>query len=170
MSYTAPDNIQTKADAIIALASTIADSDLSARGDGTVNTALDVLADQLADSDVDVPPTNAGAILELAKYVSQGGGGGASYPIVLGQHATAYLATLDESGNWVPDMEHAISEAAVGTCVYVTTEAGYEAWVTASYDNTAEAEIPYALKSEDGVTHIYFIMPDRAVIVHTDEE
>lgn len=75
MSYTAPNDIQTKADAIIALASTLADSDLSALGDGTVNTALDVLADQLADSDVEVPPTNAGAILELAKYVSQGGGG-----------------------------------------------------------------------------------------------
>ena len=79
MSYTAPTDIQTKADAIIALASTIADSDLSALGDGTVNTALDVLADQLADSDVDVPPTNAAAILALAQYVSQGGGGGASF-------------------------------------------------------------------------------------------
>ena len=169
MSYTAPNDIQTKADAIIALASTLANSDLSALGDGTVNTALDVLADQLADSDVDVPPTNAAAILALAQYVSQGGGGGASYPIVLGQHATAYLATLDERGNWVPDMEHAISEAAVGTCVYVTTEAGYEAWVTASYDDIAEAEIPYAVKSEDGVTSIHFIMPDRAVAVGTAE-
>lgn len=76
MAYTPPTNIQTKADAVLALASTIADEDKTALGDGSVNTALDVLADVLAGQDVEVPQTNAGAILALAQYV--GGGGGSS--------------------------------------------------------------------------------------------
>lgn len=68
MSYTIPTNVQTKAEAILAVASAIADEDMGARYDGTVNTSLDVLADVLAAQDVDVPQTNAGAILALAQY------------------------------------------------------------------------------------------------------
>ena len=75
MSYTAPQYVDTKEQAVLALASTIAGEDKTALGDGSVNTALDVLADVLAGQDVEVPQTNAGAILALAQYV--GGGGGA---------------------------------------------------------------------------------------------
>ena len=77
MSYTAPQYVDTKEQAVLALASTIADEDKTALGDGSVNTALDVLADVLAGQDVEVPQTIAGAILALAQYV-QGGGGGSS--------------------------------------------------------------------------------------------
>lgn len=75
MSYTAPQYVDTKEQAVLALASTIADEDKTALGNGSVNTALDVLADVLAGQDVEVPQTNAGAILALAQYV---GGGGSS--------------------------------------------------------------------------------------------
>ena len=78
MSYTIPSSVQTKAEAVLAVASAIADEDMGARYDGTVNTSLDVLADVLAAQDVDVPQTNAGAILALAQYAHGGGGGGAS--------------------------------------------------------------------------------------------
>lgn len=74
MSYTIPDYVDTKEQAVLALASTIADEDKSALGDGSVNRALDVLADTLAGENVDVPQTNAGAILALAQYVGGGGG------------------------------------------------------------------------------------------------
>ena len=70
MSYTAPTDVQTKADAVLALASTIAGEDKTALGNGSVNKALDVLADVLAEQDVNVPQTNAGAILALAQYAS----------------------------------------------------------------------------------------------------
>lgn len=78
MSYTIPSTVQTKAEAVLAVASAIADEDMGARYDGTVNTSLDVLADVLAAQDVQVPQTNAGAILALAQYAHGGGGGGAS--------------------------------------------------------------------------------------------
>lgn len=78
MSYTAPQYVDTKEQAILALASVIADEDKGALGDGSVNRALDVLADVLANQDVQVPQTDAGAILALADYVSGGGGGGSS--------------------------------------------------------------------------------------------
>jgi len=70
MSYTAPTYVDTKAQAILALASTIADEDKTLLGDGSVNKALDVLADVLAEQDVSVPQTDAGAILALAQYAS----------------------------------------------------------------------------------------------------
>ena len=76
MSYSPPQYVDTKAQAILALASTIADEDKTMLGDGSVNRALDVLADTLAGENVEVPQTNAGAILALAQYVGGGGGGG----------------------------------------------------------------------------------------------
>lgn len=76
MSYTAPNDLFTSEEAILSLASSIADEDRTHLGNGTVNGALDVLADALAEQDVEVPPMNAGAILALAQYV--GGGGGSS--------------------------------------------------------------------------------------------
>ena len=77
MSYTAPQYVDTKEQAILALASTIKGEAVTG-GDGSVNRALDILADVLAESDVQVPQTDAGAILALAQYVSGGGGGGDS--------------------------------------------------------------------------------------------
>lgn len=70
MSYTPPTYVDTKAQAILALASVVADTDKTALGDGSVNKALDVLADAMAAQDVSVPQTNAGAILALAQYAS----------------------------------------------------------------------------------------------------
>ena len=70
MSYTAPQYVDTKEQAVLALASTIAGEDKTALGNGSVNKALDVLADVLAQQDVSVPQTNAGAILALAQYAS----------------------------------------------------------------------------------------------------
>jgi len=77
MSYTAPQYVDTKEQAILALASTIKGEAVTG-GDGSVNRALDILADVLAEQDVQVPQTDAGAILALADYVSGGGGGGGS--------------------------------------------------------------------------------------------
>ena len=73
MSYTAPQYVDTKEQAILALASTIKGEAVTG-GDGSVNRALDILADVLAEQDVQVPQTDAGAILALADYVSGGGG------------------------------------------------------------------------------------------------
>lgn len=75
MSYTAPQYVDTKEQAVLALASTIKGEAVTG-GDGSVNRALDILADVLAEEDVQVPQTDAGAILALAQYVSGGGGGG----------------------------------------------------------------------------------------------
>ena len=72
MSYTAPQYVDTKEQAILALASTIKGEAVTG-GDGSVNRALDILADVLAEQDVQVPQTDAGAILALADYVSGGG-------------------------------------------------------------------------------------------------
>lgn len=69
MSYTAPTYVDTKEQAVLALASTIKGEAVTG-GDGSVNRALDILADVLADQDVQVPQTDAGAILALAQYAS----------------------------------------------------------------------------------------------------
>ncbi len=77
MSYTAPQYVDTREQAVLALASTIKGEAVTG-GDGSVNRALDLLADVLAEQDVQVPQTDAGAILALAQYVGGGGGGDAS--------------------------------------------------------------------------------------------
>ena len=69
MSYTIPDYVDTKEQAVLALASTIKGEAVTG-GDGSVNRALDILADVLAEQDVQVPQTDAGAILALAQYAS----------------------------------------------------------------------------------------------------
>lgn len=69
MSYTAPQYVDTKEQAVLALASTIKGEAVTG-GDGSVNRALDILADVLAEQDVQVPQTDAGAILALAQYAS----------------------------------------------------------------------------------------------------
>lgn len=72
MSYSPPAYVDTKEQAILALASTIAETDKTGLGDGSINKALDILADVMAESDVEVPQTDAGAILALAQYASMG--------------------------------------------------------------------------------------------------
>lgn len=79
MSYTAPTDLFTSEEAILSLASSIADEDRTNLGNGTINGALDVLADALADQNVEVPPMNSGAILALAQYVTGGGGGSSDF-------------------------------------------------------------------------------------------
>ena len=91
MSYTAPEYVDTRAQAILVLASTIADEDKTGIGNCSVRAALDVLADTLADSDVTIPETDAGEILALAQYVSGGGGGG-------GDFTTATVTIVNDTG------------------------------------------------------------------------
>lgn len=100
MSYTIPDSVQTKAEAVLAVASAIADTDMGARYDGTVNTSLDVLADVLAAQDVQVPQTNAGAILALAQYAHGGGGGGASTQTLTVTKTSESDAVLVTTTSW----------------------------------------------------------------------
>ena len=91
MSYTAPQYVDTKEQAVLALASTIKGEAVTG-GDGSVNRALDILADVLAESDVQVPQTDAGAILALADYVSGGGGGSSDFTTA---HVTATGTKFD---------------------------------------------------------------------------
>ena len=114
MSYTAPTYVDTKEQAILALASVIADEDKGALGDGSVNRALDVLADVLANQDVQVPQTNAGAILALADYVSGGGGGG-------GDLTTATVTIVNSSASRL--------DGAIPSAVDTVEEGSYSTFV-----------------------------------------
>ena len=109
MSYTIPEYVDTPEQAILAVASAVKGEQVTG-GDGSVNRALDILADTLAETDVTVPQTDAGAILALAQYVSGGGGvtlgaPGAVYsdgaePTIGGYyvfHNSAHFAMLGES-------------------------------------------------------------------------
>lgn len=75
MAYTIPTSADTPEQAILAVASAVKGEQVTG-GDGSVNKALDILADALAGEDVEVPMTQQGAILALAQYVGGGGGGG----------------------------------------------------------------------------------------------
>lgn len=74
MAYTIPTSADTSEQAILAVASAVKGEQVTG-GDGSVNKALDILADALAGEDVEVPMTQQGAILALAQYVGGGGGG-----------------------------------------------------------------------------------------------
>lgn len=74
MAYTIPTSADTPEQAILAVASAVKGEQVTG-GDGSVNKALDILADALAGEDVEVPMTQQGAILALAQYVGGGGGG-----------------------------------------------------------------------------------------------
>ena len=93
MSYTAPQYVDTREQAILALASTIKGEAVTG-GDGSVNRALDILADTLAEQDVQVPQTDAGAILALAQYVSGGGGGDFTTATVTLNRAEGFAAAM----------------------------------------------------------------------------
>ena len=143
MAYTAPTNVQTKADAILALASTIAGEDKTALGNGSVNKALDVLADVLAQQDVDVPQTNAGAILALAQYAQGGGGASTQTLTVTKQNAgdtvvvwtiswADYIADSSDADAWVvvqPDSTDglvSVYSIPIGTSFWVSINDSYE--------------------------------------------
>lgn len=68
MAYTIPTSADTPEQAILAVASAVKGEQVTG-GDGSVNTALDILADALAGENVEVPMTQQGAILALAQYV-----------------------------------------------------------------------------------------------------
>lgn len=108
MSYTPPTYVDTKEQAILALASTIADEDKRALGNGSVNRALDVLADVLAGRNIDVPQTNAGAILALAQYVTGGGGGGGT------AHSITCKRIVDMETGETEDIPSRVSVAVLG--------------------------------------------------------
>lgn len=108
MAYEIPEYVDTQEQAILAVASAVKGEQV-AGGDGSVNTALDVLADALAGENVQVPQTQQGAILALAQYVSGGGGGGGgdastatvTYTLTGGKsdlYVEAAIAVEDESG------------------------------------------------------------------------
>jgi hypothetical protein len=81
MAYTIPTSADTPEQAILAVASAVKGEQVTG-GDGSVNTALDILADALAGQDVEVPMTQQGAILALAQYVGGGGGVDVGAPTV----------------------------------------------------------------------------------------
>lgn len=135
MSYTAPQYVDTKEQAILALASTIKGEAVTG-GDGSVNRALDILADVLAEQDVQVPQTDAGAILALADYVSGGGGGGGTAHSItckvindmqtgelLDMPDCVGMASIQDDGRWGSDNPYAppenpVKEAVGGTILY----------------------------------------------------
>lgn len=133
MSYTPPTYVDTKAQAILALASVVADEDKTNLGDGSVNRALDVLADAMAAQDVSVPQTNAGAILALAQYIGGGGGGGGEHSItckvldpqtftLTDMPSRVSVAVLNEElHEWIPDPDpDFVDKAPSGTIMYAS--------------------------------------------------
>lgn len=158
MSYTTPSNVQTKEQAVLALASTIADADKTNLGDGSVNKALDILADVLAEQDVQVPQTNAGAILALAQYVGGGGGGGdfttAEVTIVnnTGGDANFKAAFVsDEYRTSVPEFGTEDASATCTVAMYMgTAEATFDdAVFSVSATGDAEVDAPSILITGD---------------------
>lgn len=96
MAYTIPEYVDTPEQAILAVASAVKGEQVTG-GDGSVNTALDILADALAGEDVEVPMTQQGAILALAQYVGGGGGGVDVGPLTRVSEETSAQPAV---GNW----------------------------------------------------------------------
>ena len=92
-----------------------------------------VLADVLAESDVSVPQTDAGAILALAQYVSGGGGGGTSTTDV-------YLWNM--TGNVVPSKVEYVSGYSGGNPTYTELE-------TEGITNEFNGSTVYGIKVKD---------------------
>ena len=157
MSYTAPQYVDTKEQAVLALASTIAGEDKTALGNGSVNKALDVLADVLAEQDVSVPQTNAGAILALAQYASgmvkpegtiaitENGEG-----IDVAQYATADVSVSGGGGSSTQTLT--VTKQGASDTVRVTTIS----WADAIADNY-DAEVEVQPDSTEGLVSVYSI-------------
>lgn len=184
MSYTAPQYVDTKEQAVLALASTIKGEAVTG-GDGSVNRALDILADVLAEQDVQVPQTDAGAILALAQYVSGGGGGGGTAHSItckiindmqtgelLDMPDCVGMASIQDDGRWGSDNpyvapDNPVEEAVGGTILYAHP---YIADESTTY-SAIGLGTPYA-DAFGGVALIgnepsvgTFVMPDDDVIV-----
>lgn len=162
MSYTIPEGIQAKADAVLAVASVIADEDKSALGDGSVNTALDVLADTLAGQDVEVPQTNAGAILALAGYVG-GGGGAQKHPITVdeGSQGNFGFYVHDATGQWtVP-----VTELEGGVPFVIKEEDG-KALTGDNLSLEADYTIPVMYGFDSMQNQAFAIMPNSELHVY----
>lgn len=113
MAYTIPTSADTPEQAILAVASAVKGEQVTG-GDGSVNKALDILADALAGEDVEVPMTQQGAILALAQYVGGGGGVDVGAPTYIVGGGTA-----PEVGGYVSDYSDVISGVAIGDTVIV---------------------------------------------------
>lgn len=143
MSYTAPQYVDTKEQAILALASVIADEDKTALGNGSVNKALDVLADVLAQQDVQVPQTNAGAILALAQYAS-------------GMVKPEGTITITENGEGIDVAQYATADVSVsgggGSSTQTLTVTKNEATDTVSVQTMSWAD--YIAANADGAVEV----------------
>ena len=166
MSYTAPQYVDTKEQAILALASTIKGEAVTG-GDGSVNRALDILADVLAEEDVTVPQTDAGAILALADYVSGGGGGGGGetysvsvYEVIDGVPVPSEIKLyvmewVPAADCWQPTATEAL-EVAAGTVIGLGSIAAASYTIT-GVAGSLEDDAPIYFTPEDGMWN--FPMP-----------
>ena len=170
MSYTAPQYVDTKEQAVLALASTIAGEDKTALGNGSVNKALDVLADVLAQQDVEVPQTNAGAILALAQYASgmvkpegtititENGEG-----IDVSQYATADVSVSGGGGSSTQTLTVTKSAASDTVSVQTLSWADYIA-------ETTNAAVEVQPDSTDGLVSVYSIPVGTAFNAAIDDQ
>lgn len=177
MAYTAPNDLFTSEEAILSLASSIADEDRMNLGNGTINGALDVLADALAERNVEVPPMNTGAILALAQYVSGGGGGGGSVgalvdvprvkseQVVIGDNIKNYANQMDASrvklgSDTVVEGEGAILRIALGSTfeydspTFVGTAASAKMYDVTLAPNDREELIISSISEISGATNL----------------
>ncbi|MBQ3267456.1 MAG: hypothetical protein IJH08_06035 [Atopobiaceae bacterium] len=122
MAYTIPEYVDTQEQAILAVASAVKGEQVTG-GDGSVNTALDILADALAGEDVEVPMTQQGAILALAQYVGGGGGGvdvGALVQVMY-RSSVEIEPAVGDAVNLTPIYDTAIIKIGEATIADVTT-------------------------------------------------
>lgn len=152
MSYTAPQYVDTKEQAVLALASTIKGEAVTG-GDGSVNRALDILADVLAEQDVQVPQTDAGAILALAQYaggmvkpegtiaITENGEG-----IDVAQYATADVSVSGGGGGDLTTANVTLVNTKTGS-VYLTIPCEDEESETSSCEAYAEGEASVTVRA-----------------------
>ena len=124
MAYTIPEYVDTREQAILAVASAVKGEAVTG-GNGTVNRALDILTDVLAGEDIDVPQTDAGAILALASYVSGGGGGPQTTDVYLwnedtglGAHGVTSVKYLSGTDSHEEAQFEGITDEVGGTTIY----------------------------------------------------
>lgn len=176
MSYTIPDYVDTKEQAVLAVASAIKGEAVTG-GDGSVNRALDILADVLAEQDVSVPQTDAGAILALAQYVTGGGGGGGSVgalvdvprvkseQVEIGDNISNYANQIDASrvklgSDAVVEGEGAITRIALGSTfeydcpTFVGTTASAKMYDATFTVNVREEQIISSISEISGATKL----------------
>ena len=170
MAYTIPTSADTPEQAILAVASAVKGEQVTG-GDGSVNRALDILADALAGENVDVPMTQQGAILALANYV--GGGGGVDVGNIVSVaapnvDADTIIATLGGKRMLMADCVNADGIAA-GMTVEITTILAppFVHGVTASYeqpDGTEGEFTDFTYEEVDATTgRITFVVPNLPI-------